>query len=270
MADYTANYNLKKPERGEYYNVMDFNGNADILDGALKNTYDSLASAITKLANTRTDSIIIAASDTDSKLKANVDYVCNGSNDITIINDAISSLTNGGSIKLLPGNYNLNYDDNTKHLILGTDNIKLYGCGSGTVLTTNRAIYINAVDSTISDLKIMSTVDTSTDSVFLAQPIGSVVKKMNFAVKNCIIEKGTVASVLSIPGSASNYYNRFVNNFIRYTDSTQIPQFFVTGSAYCMGNSVMIGNVFATATTVPQADEGESLTLSGNYNITQG
>lgn len=36
MALYTPNYNLKKPAQSDFYNVDDFNGNADILDVKLK------------------------------------------------------------------------------------------------------------------------------------------------------------------------------------------------------------------------------------------
>lgn len=35
MADYTTNYNLKKPADTDFYNIADFNGNADIVDTAL-------------------------------------------------------------------------------------------------------------------------------------------------------------------------------------------------------------------------------------------
>lgn len=35
MADYTSNYNLKKPADTDFYSVADFNGNADIIDTAL-------------------------------------------------------------------------------------------------------------------------------------------------------------------------------------------------------------------------------------------
>lgn len=36
----TVNYNLKKPGQDDFYNVADFNSNADIIDGALK-THDT-------------------------------------------------------------------------------------------------------------------------------------------------------------------------------------------------------------------------------------
>ncbi len=35
MADYTTNYNLKKPAQEDFYNVDDFNGNMDILDSQI-------------------------------------------------------------------------------------------------------------------------------------------------------------------------------------------------------------------------------------------
>lgn len=35
MAGYTENYNLKKPDRTDFYSVQDFNDNADIIDAAL-------------------------------------------------------------------------------------------------------------------------------------------------------------------------------------------------------------------------------------------
>lgn len=40
MADFTPNYNLKKPLRTEYYNVADSNGNSDIVDTQLKAVND--------------------------------------------------------------------------------------------------------------------------------------------------------------------------------------------------------------------------------------
>lgn len=41
MADYTENYNLKKPARTDFYSVLDFNGNADTIDTMLKTISDA-------------------------------------------------------------------------------------------------------------------------------------------------------------------------------------------------------------------------------------
>lgn len=43
MADFTPNYNLKKPLQEEFYDVDDFNGNADIIDTELKGLHDDIA-----------------------------------------------------------------------------------------------------------------------------------------------------------------------------------------------------------------------------------
>ena len=44
MAEYTKNYNLKKPDEEEFYNVSDFNGNMDIMDTKIKALNDSIES----------------------------------------------------------------------------------------------------------------------------------------------------------------------------------------------------------------------------------
>lgn len=36
MATYTTNYNLKKPAPEDFYDIADFNGNADIIDAVMK------------------------------------------------------------------------------------------------------------------------------------------------------------------------------------------------------------------------------------------
>lgn len=43
MAEFTQNYNLKKPAEEDFYNIKDFNDNADIIDQALKAHDDALA-----------------------------------------------------------------------------------------------------------------------------------------------------------------------------------------------------------------------------------
>lgn len=40
MATFTTNYNLKKPDGTDFYNIEDFNSNADIIDAQLKAAYD--------------------------------------------------------------------------------------------------------------------------------------------------------------------------------------------------------------------------------------
>ncbi|MCB6367826.1 hypothetical protein LI291_16770, partial [Intestinibacillus massiliensis] len=37
----TENYNLIKPEETDFYNINDFNTNADLIDAAIKNNHDA-------------------------------------------------------------------------------------------------------------------------------------------------------------------------------------------------------------------------------------
>lgn len=46
MAEYTENYNLKKPAQEDFYNVEDFNNNADVIDKQLKEIADKSDSAL--------------------------------------------------------------------------------------------------------------------------------------------------------------------------------------------------------------------------------
>ena len=43
MAEFTPNYELKKPDADDFYDVKDFNDNADIIDQALKSQDDALS-----------------------------------------------------------------------------------------------------------------------------------------------------------------------------------------------------------------------------------
>lgn len=55
MADYTENYNLKKPDRTDFYSVQDFNDNADIIDAALDDKlnkdFSNVSSGAVPIAN---------------------------------------------------------------------------------------------------------------------------------------------------------------------------------------------------------------------------
>ncbi|MDD3251907.1 MAG: hypothetical protein PHV18_05035 [Lachnospiraceae bacterium] len=43
MASETTNYKLKKPSEDDFYDVQDFNGNMELIDGALKGNADRVA-----------------------------------------------------------------------------------------------------------------------------------------------------------------------------------------------------------------------------------
>lgn len=61
MADFTPNYNLKKPLRTEYYNVADANGNSDIVDSQLKAVNDRVGLVegdVVALENGKVDKVV--------------------------------------------------------------------------------------------------------------------------------------------------------------------------------------------------------------------
>ncbi len=55
MAEYTENYNLKKPAQEDFYNVEDFNNNADVIDKELKAVSDKATSALPSSSYTAAD-----------------------------------------------------------------------------------------------------------------------------------------------------------------------------------------------------------------------
>lgn len=58
MANYTTNYKLKKPLDNEYFDLNDFNDNADLIDIALKTNADSFTSHEAELMAQRQHTVI--------------------------------------------------------------------------------------------------------------------------------------------------------------------------------------------------------------------
>ena len=57
MSDVTTNYNLKKPLGSENYNILDQNGNMDILDAQIKTDADNIATHTSQLAESVTKTL---------------------------------------------------------------------------------------------------------------------------------------------------------------------------------------------------------------------
>ncbi len=88
--------------------------------------------------------VIIAASNASAEVKANANYVCTGTDDQTIINDAIASLpASGGEIKLTNGLFVLSAP------IIISRTVKIVGEGSG---LAGRASYTPTNGNTYSNL----------------------------------------------------------------------------------------------------------------------
>jgi len=82
---------------------------------------------------TRSATIVIAASDSSAKSKAQADYVCDGTADNVEIQAALDALPNtGGEIHLLDGTYQL-----AATVARAIDNVTWSGCGFSTYLSYN-------------------------------------------------------------------------------------------------------------------------------------
>lgn len=71
MANFTSNYNLKKPLPEEFYNIEDHNGNMDIIDAQLKQLSDNGGSV--KSVNGQTGNVVLSASDLNVYSKSETD-----------------------------------------------------------------------------------------------------------------------------------------------------------------------------------------------------
>lgn len=84
--------------------------------------------------------ITVAAYNSSNMDKVNVDFVCDGKTDHTVISNAIAALpASGGKVVLLPGTYLLGSSINT----YVSKSVWIQGCGAGTKLCG--AAYINAL-----------------------------------------------------------------------------------------------------------------------------
>lgn len=81
---------------------------------------------------------ITIGTSTSGHTAADCDYLCDGTEDAVEINEAISSLTNGGRIKILAGTYDVYSATASKRGIkfpADSTNITLYGEGMSTIIT---------------------------------------------------------------------------------------------------------------------------------------
>lgn len=167
---------------------------------------------------TRAFTLTICAA--DSKDKTNCDYVCDGTNDHTEINTAISALPScGGIVYLMEGSYNLGANIDT------VNNMVLMGAGNGTVIS-GASIKVNNVNYvTVRDLKLTGAtvgVDIASNSenikimncIFVGHSIGVMTEGIN---SNIIIRGNdfydvTSHAVLFDKTTESTISNNYVNN----------------------------------------------------------
>lgn len=95
--------------------------------------------------------VVVAASDAADLSKSKADFVCSGTNDQDTINQAISTLSNGGRVLLTEGTYNVTDS------LFGNSGVVLQGLGRATVITGATVGPIVDNFYTVSDLAVEQT-----------------------------------------------------------------------------------------------------------------
>ena len=125
----------------------------------------------------------ITISSSTSKHMLTADYYCSGTNDQTVINNAISALpSTGGKIVLLEGTYNISGQIN-----VNKPNVTICGMGNSTVLNCKQGIWGIAATQpnfTVANLKI--TFDTYNSTSICIYASGSRCKFENLDLSNAV------------------------------------------------------------------------------------
>lgn len=94
-------------------------------------TSGAVYSAISNFNIKNRTHIVVASYDTTNPLKSNSDYICTSTNASSVLKTAISAVAKGGTVELLDGTYNLQY--NEIEIELNKD-ITIVGAGHTTVI----------------------------------------------------------------------------------------------------------------------------------------
>lgn len=94
-------------------------------------TSGAVYSAVNSLNINNRTHIVVASYDTKNPLKANADYTCTSTNASSVLKTAINAVALGGTVELLDGTYNLQYNEDTIEL---TKAINIVGSGHTTTI----------------------------------------------------------------------------------------------------------------------------------------
>lgn len=237
----------------DYTSVLE---NGAAVDAELIKVRDSNLNPAHKI--TRSATLVVAASDSSAKSKAQADYVCDGTDDHVEINAAIASIsTTGGKIQLLEGTYNLSDS------VLLSSNITFEGMGKATVLTgVNRPIEIVDVE-----YSIITDISLDGNSLF-AEGI-HINGGYSLNIKNCYIYNFTTYGIYFEKGSASAYKGSLItSNFIYnvgdyLTDTTGYGIYLKSLSSDYSEYIKIIGNNISLCGTAIRI-EGNNNNVTGN------
>lgn len=125
----------------------------------------------------------ITISSSTSKHMLTADYYCSGTNDQTVINNAISALpSTGGKIVLLEGTYNISGQIN-----VNKPNVTICGMGNSTVLNCKQGIWgITATQPNFTVANLKMTFDTYNSTSICIYASGSRCKFENLDLSNAV------------------------------------------------------------------------------------
>ena len=132
MSDYTKNYNLKKPYPDDFFDVNDFNGNADIIDASL-------------------NKLNVSINNLDQKTNIIDDSLTNLSNSINNLDEKIDSVSDD-----IANNISKNVEDFTEGILPiargGTGTNSTTGIRNNIGLGTTSSVQFNSL--TVSSLTV--------------------------------------------------------------------------------------------------------------------
>ena len=153
----------------------------------VSNGYAGIDEVTTTLSDMWSDRVAppttITISSSTSKHMLTADYYCSGTNDQTVINNAISALpSTGGKIVLLEGTYNINGQIN-----VNKPNVTICGMGNSTVLNCKQGIWgIAATQPNFTVANLKMTFDTYNSTSICIYASGSRCKFENLDLSNAV------------------------------------------------------------------------------------
>jgi parallel beta-helix repeat protein len=248
--------------------------------GLVKTELDALAAAVDTI--TRSATIVVAASDSSEKSKAQADYVCDGTADDVEIQSAINALpATGGKIQLTEGTFVLNADatfylnDSKCAFLIQKNNVEFAGT-KGTILKF--ADGINVSDGAENVYLSMMVLDGENISVHDIRFNGNAANITAWMISGIWMGSGTGSYIGMYIDISGNYFEEFDfamwsdggSSLFNIHDNMICP--ITNGRGIALHNSpsksIVANNIIANATYINQGiflDSVDGVIVTGNY-----
>lgn len=183
-------------------------------------TADSSQSTGIKWSGVSDTLVTVAASDTPAAVKSAADYACTGTGDEVTINTAIAALTNGGTVQLLAGTFNI-----SSSIVFTAVKQRLIGAGMGATTIqgngTNVGTFVKPTAAGLSqlflsDLKIITTVATTGTGFDFSDTANCYVD--NVRVEDCALGMN-LDDNSAVTGASQTFYHSYRNLVLFNTDN---------------------------------------------------